>query len=314
MTDVPVVPPPSLRAGCDGLVALLDLEDMGGGEFRGWSPPESPARVFGGQFVGQAVVAAGRTVPGDRVLHCVQCSFLRGGDPAEPLLFRVERLRDGGSYSGRRVTVRQGGDLVFTLTASFQAAEDGPEHAVAAPATAPPDGWARFHDRLGPMAGRLGAIPEVVRPFDVRYAGEPPWVRAAGGPGEPGHRVWLRADGRLPDGRLLHQAVLGYASDLTLVDSVLVGHGVYWGNQPVAMATLNHTVWFHRPFRADAWMLYDCTSPAAGGGRALVTGRFFAQDGTLLASTAQEALFRVGGRNPQRPRTGVRTTRTEFPG
>lgn len=278
------------------LLEILGLEQIGTGVFRGRSPAAAPPRVFGGQLLAQALTAASRTVPEDRTAHAAQIVFLRGADPGRPLDFHVEDLHDGRSFGVRQVAVRQDDRTACTVTVSFQDTEQGPEHAVTAPALPRPERWPTYARSLGPMAGRLGAIPDVVRPFDLRYDTEPPWAGAARGPGRPAHRAWLRAVERLPDTALVHQAALAYASDLTLVDSILLGHGVYWGLDPVVMVSLNHSVWFHRPFRADTWLLYDCESPTAARGRGLACGRFFDEDGRLVASVAQEALFRLDPR------------------
>lgn len=284
------VPTPALAE----LLALFELEALGDDVFRTYSPAAAAKPIFGGQLVAQTLVAAANTAVKGLDLHSLRSSFLSSGDPAEPLTFAVERLRDGRRHCVRRVVVRQRERPVFELSASFQAPGEGREHTViAAPGVPGPQEWPGFHERLGTMAGRFGAIPDVVRPFDIRYVGATPWQRVEEGPSEPSHRVWIRTAGPLPDRRLSHQAALGYASDLTLADSLLVGHGLYWGRDPVAVVSLTQSMWFHQPFRADEWLLYDCFSPIAHGGRALVSGRFFTQAGRLVASVTQEMLFRI---------------------
>ncbi|MBB3051287.1 acyl-CoA thioesterase-2 [Prauserella isguenensis] len=276
----------------DRLVNLLDLEKIEENIFRGVSPPNSPTRVFGGQVAGQALVAAGRTVPPDRHVHSLHAYFIRGGDPTVPIVYQVDRVRDGRSFTTRRVTAVQHGKAIFALSASFQLAEDGVEHAGEMPDVPDPETLPTLADRLAPYADTL-ATRAVPRPLDMRYVNEPPWVTRETGGWESRNRVWMKADGRLPDDPLLHVCVLTYASDLTLLDSVLAEHGVYWEFDRVLGASLDHALWFHRPFRADEWFLYDSTSPTASGARGLATGRFFAHDGSHIATVVQEGLVRV---------------------
>ena len=279
----------------DRLVALLDLERIEDNIFRGVSPPESPVRVFGGQVAGQALVAAGRTVPPERGVHSLHAYFIRPGDPRVPIVYDVDRIRDGRSFTTRRVVAIQHGKAIFSLSASFQLMEQGLDHADVMPEAAPPEQL----DDLKTWARRAGdtraAITRMPQPFDLRHVTPPVWagVRDGARPGEH-HRMWLRADGVLPDDPLVHVCVLAYASDLTLLWSVAAGHGHTLG-QDVVAASLDHAMWFHRPFRADDWVLYDCVSPSATGGRGLATGRFFSRDGRLIASVVQEGLVRVRG-------------------
>jgi acyl-CoA thioesterase-2 len=279
----------------DRLVALLDLERIEDDIFRGVSPPESPVRIFGGQVAGQALVAAGRTVPPERAVHSLHAYFIRAGDPRVPIVYDVDRIRDGRSFTTRRVVGIQHGKAIFLLSASFQLTEQGLEHADVMPEVASPEQL----DDLETWARRAGdtraAITRVPRPFDLRYVTPPVWARV-GDEARPGkhHRLWLRADGVLPDDPLVHVCVLAYASDLTLLGSVAAGHGHALG-QDVVAASLDHAMWFHRPFRADDWVLHDCASPSATGGRGLATGRFFSRDGRLIASVVQEGLVRVRG-------------------
>jgi acyl-CoA thioesterase-2 len=274
----------------DRLVALLDLEKIEENYYRGVSPVHSPVRVFGGQVAGQALVAAGRTVPEDRRVHSLHAYFIRGGDPSVPIVYEVDRIRDGRSFTTRRVVAVQHGKAIFSLSASFQKDQGGIEHADTMPDVPDPETLPTFPERvegLGP------GFTERPRPIDVRYVNEPPWITRETGERPATNRVWMRADGKLPDDQLLHVCVLTYASDMTLLDSVLARHGVYWDDQNVLGASLDHALWFHRPFRADEWLLYDCASPSASGARGLATGRFFAQDGTLVATVVQEGLLRV---------------------
>ncbi|SEF34224.1 acyl-CoA thioesterase-2 [Amycolatopsis pretoriensis] len=275
----------------DRLIALLDLEKIEENIFRGVSPAHSPVRVFGGQVAGQALVAAGRTVPDERRVHSLHAYFIRGGDPSVPIIYEVDRIRDGRSFTTRRVVAIQHGKAIFSLSASFQKDEPGIEHAETMPAGVPaPETLPTLMERAEGYAIGAHSRP---RPIDLRYVNEPPWVTRETGELPARNQVWMRADGKLPDQQLLHVCVLTYASDMTLLDSVLARHGVYWDTDKVLGASLDHALWFHRPFRADEWFLYDSVSPTASGARGLATGRFFAEDGTLIATVVQEGLLRV---------------------
>jgi acyl-CoA thioesterase-2 len=276
----------------DRLVALLDLERIEENIFRGVSPAHQPVRVFGGQVAGQALVAAGRTVPPERKVHSLHAYFIRAGDPSIPIVYEVDRIRDGRSFTTRRVVAVQRGKAIFALSASFQQVEPGVEHAEEMPSVPPPDELPSRLESMRKVADTLGPMATMPRPIDIRYVTDPPWeLRGQGN--EARNQVWMRADGTLPDDELLHVCVLTYASDMTLLDSILVRHGVYWGFDKVLGASLDHALWFHRPFRADEWFLYDSVSPSAAGARGLATGRFFAQDGTLIATVVQEGLLRI---------------------
>nr|WP_221447786.1 acyl-CoA thioesterase II [Saccharothrix violaceirubra] len=276
----------------DRLVTLLDLERIEENIFRGVSPAESPVRVFGGQVAGQALVAAGRTVPPERRVHSLHSYFIRPGDPSVPIVYEVDRIRDGRSFTTRRVVAVQHGKAIFSLSASFQHDEPGMDHAESMPAVPDPESLPTYAESVAGYADKLG-MARMPRPFDIRYVTEPPWRAREDGPGEARSQVWMRADGKLPDDDMLHVCVLAYASDLTLLDSVLVRHGVYWGTDKVLGASLDHAMWFHRRFRADEWFLYDCVSPSASGARGLATGRFFTVGGELVATVVQEGLLRV---------------------
>jgi acyl-CoA thioesterase II len=284
--------PATGQEAVDGLVGLLDLETLEVNLFRGISPPHSLPRVFGGQVAAQALVAAGRTVPEDREVHSLHAYFIRPGDPAVPIVYETERVRDGRSFTTRRVLAIQHGVPIFSLSASFQLAQTGLQHTQPAPEGVPAPDTLPGLDALASSAGARW-LTQGPRPLDMRFVSPPPWSDEFAGASEEPARVWMRADGRLPDDRLLHVCMLTYVSDLTLLGSVLVRHDRAEG--PVQMASLDHAMWFHRPFRADEWLLYTCYSPFAGGGRGLATGRFTQADGTLVATTVQEGLVRVPG-------------------
>jgi acyl-CoA thioesterase-2 len=294
-TDTP--PAATGQEAVEALLRLLDLESIDETTFCGSSPPVGPQRVYGGQVAAQALVAAGRTVDPSRTVHSLHGYFVRPGDPAEPITYSVENIRDGRSFSVRRSVALQHGRTIFFMSASFQRAEHGLDHqATAPPDVPPPDEVPTMVDRLAPYPERLGIWSLIPRPMDVRYVGEPGWVRPGDRPAEAQQRVWMRIDGRLPDDPLIHACTLAFCSDLTLLDSVLSWHGAVWGPGGVVGASLDHALWFHRPFRADEWFLYDCSSPSASGARGLAMGHMFTEDGRLIASAVQEGLLRrVGG-------------------
>jgi acyl-CoA thioesterase II len=280
------------QVALDGLVRLLDLEQLEVNLFRGVSPPHSPPRVFGGQVAGQALVAAGRTVPDDRKVHSLHAYFVRPGDPRIPIVYEAERVRDGRSFTTRRVLAIQRGEAIFALSASFQLPQEGLEHTLPAPVDVPgPESLPDLASLIA--AGDIGWLGTGPRPLDMRFVTAPVWSVERSKATESPAQVWIRADGVLPDDPLLHVCVLTYASDLTLLGSALARHDR--PSKPVQMASLDHAMWFHRPFRADEWLLYTCYSPTAQGGRGLTTGQFTTIDGTLVASTVQEGLVRLPG-------------------
>ncbi|MEV4341139.1 acyl-CoA thioesterase II [Streptomyces sp. NPDC049590] len=280
------------------LLDLLDLEQIEEDIFRGRSRSAVVPRVFGGQVAAQALVAAGRTVPADRLPHSLHAYFLRPGDPGAPIVYTVDRIRDGRSFTTRRVVAVQHGKPIFHLSASFQAYEDGLEHQAPMPAAPDPATLPTSPERL---RGYRHLAPEVVERFleareaiDLRYVDEPPYGRY-GAPREPHSQVWFRVNGKLDGADPLRHVVLAtYVSDMTLLDSVLLAHGRGgWAVGDVVGASLDHAMWFHRPFRADEWLLYDQESPSASGGRGLGQARIYTQDGRLAITVIQEGLVRV---------------------
>jgi acyl-CoA thioesterase-2 len=279
----------------DALLGLLDLEQLEENFFRGLSPREERQQVFGGQVAGQALVAAGRTVARGRV-HSLHAYFLRPGDVAIPILYEVDRIRDGRSFTTRRVVAIQHGKAIFNLSASFHIDEPGVEHQVDAPAgVAAADTLPTVDELLAPHRDRLGPFGDWYarpRPIEMRYVEPdvPPPLRD--GPQSPRQRVWIRAAGRLPDDPLVHACVVAYASDMTLLDTGLLPHGLKWTDKWMG-ASLDHAMWFHRDFRADEWLLYDQDTPVSSGARAFARGSILTADGRLVVSVAQEGLLRV---------------------
>jgi acyl-CoA thioesterase-2 len=276
------------------LVALLDLDPIEVNIFRGLSPADRSQRVFGGQVLGQALVAATRTVE-DRVCHSLHAYFLVPGDPRLPILYEVDRSRDGKSFSSRRVVAIQHGRQIFHMSVSFQVPEPGLDHQIDAaqfprPETLPDEDEARRRvaDRV-PEAWREQFLRR--RPIELRPVNRADIIHPEKQP--PHQAVWVRATGPLPDNVALHQCVLAYASDMTLLDTSLLPHGFGWFDDRLQMASIDHAMWFHRPFRADEWLLYVQDSPCAHGARGFNRGAIYAADGTLVASVAQEGLMRV---------------------
>jgi acyl-CoA thioesterase-2 len=296
------------------LLELLDLEQIEVNIFRGRSPDERRQRVFGGQVAGQALVAAGRTVPADRPVHSLHAYFIRPGDPAVPIVYTVDRVRDGRSFTTRRVSAIQHGETIFTLSASFHRPEPGPEHADPMPDVPPPEMVERTSDRLARLLGQLP--PQMAdNPIDLRSVG-PLSVEAERDPSlrTTKNLVWLRVDGELPDDPLLHVCLMTYASDMTLLDSVLLGHGLSWVDGRTSGASLDHAMWFHRPFRADRWLLYVQDSPVAQGARGLAHGEVFTAEGELVVSVMQEGLIRAAPRPGSPPPPGPDPDDPDDPG
>lgn len=291
----------------DRLISILSLERIEENIFRGPSQNLGWGRVFGGQVVGQALSAADQTVPKDRQVHSLHGYFLRPGDAEAPIVYVVDPIRDGRSFTTRRVVAIQDGKTIFNLSASFQITEDGFDHQDAEMPNIGddvPDPEALKNEReLGTRY--LAKLPEAVltripplmrerlvaeRPIEVRPVDPMDPMRPD--KREPVKRVWFRCNGTLPDSPALHRYLLAYASDFHLLGTSLYPHGTTWMNPTMQVASLDHSMWFHRPFRFDDWLLYDTHGPSSSGARGLARGRFFTRDGQLVATTMQEGLIR----------------------
>lgn len=284
-----------MTAAVENLLSILDLEPLEHNLFRGRSPQVGWQRVFGGQVIGQALVAASRTVEAERPVHSLHGYFLRPGDPAVPIIYEVDRIRDGGSFTTRRVVAIQHGKAIFSMSASFQTVEQGLEHQLPMPKVPMPEelpSEAELKERF------LAHAPEAVRrywerdrPIEIRPVDTTHYFTRKRL--DPTQNVWVRATAPLPDDPQVHSCVLAYASDMTLLDTALFAHGTSVFDKNLQVASLDHALWFHRPVRADEWLLYSEDSPAACGGRGFNRGTLFTRDGVLVASVAQEGLIRV---------------------
>jgi len=282
------------RSALDDLVSLMDLEQLEINLFRGQSPQIGWQRVYGGQVLGQALVAAARTVEPERTAHSLHAYFLIGGDPTHPLIYEVERIRDGGSFNTRRVRAIQHGRPIFTMSVSFQKFEEGFDHRSKMPDVPAPEELPHeqeLRDRI------IEHLPKTMRnywdherPIEMRPVDSSRYVEHPRA--EPQQSIWMRANGNLPEDPRLHQCILAYASDFTLLDTALIAHGKPLFAPDVQMASLDHAMWLHRPFRADEWLLYVQDSPSASGARGFCRGSMYTREGKLVASTTQEGLIR----------------------
>jgi len=278
-----------------GLLATLDLHPDAGGDpdtFLGDSQRQPWGRVFGGQVLGQSIVAAQRTVDPARPIHSMHGYFLRAGDDREPITFSVERLRDGASFSARRVQAVQFGRPILSMIASFQLPATGLDHQALAPDVPGPESLSSLHERYQGDRSEATLRWRRPRPFDLRHVEDPVFVQASP---ETSRRqcVWMRATSPMPDDPALHAAVIAYASDYSMLEPVLRAHGFAFADAGLKMASLDHAMWFHRPARADEWLLYVLESPSAQGARGLGAGQVYTRDGVLVATVAQEGMIRL---------------------
>ena len=278
----------------DELVSLLSLEKLEENLYRGQSQDLGWGVVFGGQVLGQALTAAMRTVPEERPVHSLHAYFLRPGDAKAPIVYDVDRIRDGSSFTTRRVVAIQHGEAIFNLAASFQKTEEGFSHQDEMPQVPGPEALPTDQERLarhdGPLPELMKAWAQSERPIESRTVEDDDPLRPV--KGAPDRAVWFKARYRLPDAPSLHQALLAYASDSAFLTTAMKPHGVTWWTRGMQVASLDHAVWFHRPFRVDEWLLHVMHSPTAAGSRGLVFGRVYTREGVLVATTAQEGLTR----------------------
>lgn len=289
------------------LLGCLDLSATGEDAFRGAQPPQTASRTFGGLLMAQAVIAAGRTVDdvaaeksaarGKPVtvprLHALSGHFIRGGDVNVDIDYRVSRLRDGAAIANRLVEVSQGDELLCSMLLSFTSDRPGLEHQQPELPDVPrPEGLPGLSDVLAGHESDLAWFVDALHPIEFRYANNPAWKQKGAGEQLIHNRVWMRPDGVVPPGSHIHEALLAYTSDTTLLDSVLTTHGLSWGLDRVLAATINHSIWVHRPLSFDDWLLYATESPVAAGTRGMATGKFIDAEGQLVASVAQECVVR----------------------
>ncbi|MEQ1670775.1 MAG: acyl-CoA thioesterase II [Hyphomicrobium sp.] len=290
MSDADQYASPALQK----LIGTLTLERLEDNLFRGVEAGVGWQRVYGGQVLGQALAAAAATVGDDRAIHSLHGYFLLAGDPDHAIVYDVERIRDGGSFTTRRVKALQHGRAIFSMSASFHKHEDGFEHQSTMPDVPPPEALPSAQDLI---SGMMAHLPENMRaywkrahPIDVRIVDPSRYTSREPRPAQ--QSVWLKTNGRLPETPHLHQATLAYASDFTLLDTALVAHGKLLFDRDIQLASLDHAMWFHRPFRADDWLLYVQDSPTASGARGYCRGAIYDRSGALVASTVQEGLMR----------------------
>ncbi len=278
----------------EALLDTLNLEPLEQNLFRGSSPSDAWQRVFGGQVLGQALVAAVRTVEEPRPVHSLHAYFLLGGDPTVPIIYEVEHTRDGGSFSTRRVKAIQHGRIIFTMSASFHRQETSYEHQFPIPRVPPPESLPSATELMSKFIDKL---PDNIQsywrrehPVELRPVNFARYLSRESG--DPVQHIWMRANGPLPDYPNIHQCILAYASDFTLLDTALIAHGKLLFDSDIQLASLDHALWFHRPFAADEWLLYAQDSPSGHGARGFCRGSVFTRDGVLVASVAQEGLIR----------------------
>jgi acyl-CoA thioesterase II len=285
-----------MSGAVDDLLAILDLEKLEHNLYRGRSPQVGWQRVFGGQVIGQALVAAQRTVDQARHVHSLHCYFMRPGDSSVPIVYQVERLRDGGSFTTRRVTAIQHGEAIFSLEGSFQVDEGGLDHQFEMPTGVPhPDTLMNGREVIAAYGDR---VPENIRrywererPIEMKPVFLEHYTSREKLP--PMQQIWIRVTGPVPDDRTTQSVVLAYLSDMTLLDTSTFAHGCILFDPDIQAASLDHAMWFHRPHRLDGWLLYSQDSPSASGARGFTMGLIYGEDGALVASVAQEGLIRL---------------------
>lgn len=279
-------------ADFEELLGILELNRLDDDTFIGSHPSKNPVRTFGGQMMAQSLVAASRTVPAKLPPSAISVHFIAGGDPDKDLEFHVVRLRDERRFANRRVDVRQGSQLLTTAMVSYLAGGRSLEHGIEPPQLPGPESVPPVDDLLRGYEDVVPHFVNALRPIDWRYTNDPTWVMRDKGEKLTHNRVWMKAEGTMPDDPVLHNAALVYSSDTTVLDSIITTHGLSWGFDRIFAVTTNHSVWFHRPIRFDEWVLYSTTSPVAADSRGLGTGHFFDRSGQLLATVVQEGIVK----------------------
>lgn len=279
-------------ADFDELLAILDLRQVAEDVYVGSHPSKNPVRTFGGQMMAQALVAATRSLEHDLPPSALSVHFIAGGDPAKELEFHVARLRDERRFANRRVDVIQDGDLLTTAMVSYLSGGRSLEHAIEPPDLPDPLSVPDVDELLRGFEDVVPHFVNALRPIDWRYTNDPTWVMRDKGEKLTYNRVWMKAQGKMPQDRSMHAAALVYSSDTTVLDSIITTHGLSWGFDRIFAVTTNHSVWFHRPIKFDEWVLYSTTSPVAADSRGLGTGHFFDRSGQLLATVVQEGIVK----------------------
>lgn len=280
------------QSDLDELLAILDVSAIGDDVFTGRHPRKNPVRTFGGQLMAQAFVAATRTLDHDVPPNTLSVHFIAGGDPTIDIEFHVVRLRDERRFANRRVDARQGDTLLASALVSYLSAGKGLEHSHAAPDTPEPSTLATIDEVLVGYEKIVPGFVTALRPIEWRYANDPAWVMRDKGARLDHNRVWLKAAGPMPADQVLHTAAMIYASDTTVLDSIITTHGLSWGWDRIFAVTINHSVWFHRPIDFADWLLYSTTSPVAAESRGLGMGHFFDRSGRVVATVAQEGIVK----------------------
>lgn len=280
------------RSDFDELLAILELSPTGPDTFAGRHPRKNPVRTFGGQLMAQAFVAASRTLPNPLPPSALSVHFIAGGHPDRDIEFTVVRLRDERRFANRRVDATQDGTLLATALVSYLSGGAGLEHNSAMPEVPEPHGLASIDDLLVGYENVVPLFVEAMRPIEWRYTNDPAWVMRDKGDRLGRNRVWMKADGEMPDDPVLHSAAMIYSSDTTVLDSIITTHGLSWGWDRIFAVTINHSVWFHRPVDFSDWVLYSTASPVAAESRGLAMGHFFNGSGQVVATVAQEGIVK----------------------
>lgn len=280
------------RADFLELLAVLDLSQTDDDTYVGSHPSKNPIRTFGGQMMAQAFVAASRSLEHPTPPSALSAHFIAGGDPEKDLEFHIVRLRDERRFANRRVDVMQNGQLLTTAMVSYLSGGRSLEHGIAPPDVADPLSVPPVDDLLRGYEDVVPHFVNALRPIDWRYTNDPTWVMRSKQAKLPHNRVWMKAQGTMPDDPVLHAAALVYSSDTTVLDSIITTHGLSWGFDRIFAVTTNHTVWFHRPVQFDEWLLYSTSSPVAADSRGLGTGHYFDRSGQLIATVVQEGIVK----------------------